>query len=354
MRNKAQNSRKPLQTIIVGLILLTILASCGGKKTEVNLKFVDLVGELDPKGADSITVEKFMKIKSQHPEFFNNWFLEVMQMNNHLSQFKINGQVSDTIKSQMLSVILFKNKWLFKYLDNHYKKYPKLNSDINSAFGKVSEVIPNAKMPVIYRYFSQFSHTNTMSVYDDSSPMLLGYSAEMFMNDTFPAYKDLGVEDFFSRYNSTNYIPKALVWNYLTTYYEKHHTHSNMLEEAIYQGKIWYLMQQVFEDDKLNNVLGYSNEEWKFFEEEESNAWQFLLKENILYQTDAKKYERYFIKGNKTFGLPVEDTPPMLGAYLGYAIVKQYISKTKANIPDLMKETKGTVFLQKSGFNPLR
>lgn len=351
MRSNAQIIKKTLRSLGLSCILLLVIVSCKNNQNSVTLKFVDLTSEMETLDNDSITPDEFKMLSKKYPDFFNNWFYEVMGMSDYLPQFKLNGRVSDTVKASFLTAILKRNTPVFKYIKKHYDKYPNLNADITNAFNKLKKVIPKANMPVIYRYISNFSYYNTFSVYNDTT-MHLGYSAEMFFNDTFP-YSSLEVEDFYNRYNATSYIPKALVWNYLNTYYNKYHTHSNALEEAIFQGKVWYMLEQIFGSEQLYKTLGYKAEEWKFFKEEEGNSWQFLIKENVLYQTDAKKYERYFIRGNETFGLPVK-CPPMLGAYQGYRIVKDYLKKTGASDEELWKETKGTVMLQKSGYNPVR
>jgi hypothetical protein len=211
------------------------------------------------------------------------------------------------------------------------------------------------KNPIIYSYFSQFSNYNTF-VDTFGGRTIFAYSSEMFMNDTFPLYKMLDVPEFYGRYDSTVQIPAQLMWTYIKSLVEDKKS-KTMLDEAILQGKIWYILKQIFPQSPEGILFGYSEAEWKLLTNVayEGQIWKHYLDNNALFETDFNKYKRYFTMGNKTFGSGIaENCPPLIGNFTGYRIVSEFMKKEKLNFSALLKENDAGKILQISAYNPVK
>lgn len=328
-------------------ISLLFFYSCQNDKAYKPVPVVDFTEELATMADHGgVKVSDLINLRNKHGRFFDLWFYEI-------ADFKKFGPLPDSLQALYLSEFVLRNKPVFNSIRKHYKGYPNLNANISAAFGKLNEMLGNVMAPTVYPYFSQFSNYNTF-IDTNKGKTILAYSSEMFMNDTFPLYKILEVPEFFNRYNSTDQIPAMLLWNYLKGRYEGEGANS-MLEEAVFNGKIWYTMEQIFGDDKIWHQFGYTEKEWNMMVTQEGQIWRHYLNENALFSTEFNHYKRYFTYGNRTFGAGIpEDCPPLIGNFTGYRIVLQMMEKTEMTLQQLWAEKDAAKILKISGYNPLK
>lgn len=341
-------------TAAVLLLILMIFGSgCKPKKEHKNLgnyklQYYDLTGELSTyaeKGA--FTLQDLAALKKKHGRVFQLWLNEILDYSSY-------GFTNDTMVHLALSEFIERNKPVFRAVKKHYAQYSDLNEHITEAFATLDEVIGGVKQPVIYNYFSQFSNYNTF-IDTANGRTVLAYSSEMFMNDTFILYKILEVPEFFNRYNNTDQIPAMLVWNYLKGRFESEQSGKKMIDEAVFQGKIWYIMEKVFGEDEIWKQFGYTEEEWRMMLADEGQIWRNYLNNETLFSTDFNEYKRFFAYGKYTYGGGVpENYPPLLGNFTGYRIVSAYMEKTEAPVSSLMKLNNGAELLRQSAYNPIK
>ncbi len=326
---------------------MVLFSNCSNKKSHSAVEFRDFNREIDSVSANGITTTEFVSLKNKHGRFFILWLNEVLDFEKY-------GPLNDSLGAVYLSEFMVKNKPVFNAVSLHYKKYPQLQNQISEAIGNLQDVMGNAPKPVVYAYFSQFSNYNTF-VDTFGGKTIFAFSAEMFMNDTFPLYDMLDVPEFFKRYDSTAQIPAMMIWTYLKSVYDVNGTSKNMISEAVLNGKIWYTMAQVFPDAHPWDIYGYTEKEWKQMVTEEGQIWKHYVDQNMLFQTDFNKYKRYFNYGNHTFGAGIpEDCPPLIGNFTGYRIVEQYMKKTGTKLAYLWKQGDAEKILRESGYNPIK
>ena len=186
--------------------------------------------------------------------------------------------------------------------------------------------------------------------------VILAYSKELFFNDTFEPYSMMDLPPFFTRYCATNQIAFQLAMGYIKMKYEPLYKRNSMLEEAVFQGKLWYTTLQAFPGVKPYEVLGYSQEEWKWLEAQEGQIWKFFIDQKLLFATNFQDYKRFFAFGNKTFGGGVPDNcPPLIGNYLGYRIAEKWMKQNPdKKLKNLWDDTDANQILQQSEYNPVK
>lgn len=333
------------------LVLLAIpifwTTSCSKPEKYQDIAYVDFTGELGALAENGgISTVQFREMRKKHGRFFDLWLYEIVDFAKY-------GPVGDSAQAALLSEFLLRNKPVFSAIKKQYQNYQGLRQEISTAFGKLNAELGGVSNPVVYSYFSQFSNYNTF-VDTNRGKTYLAFSSEMFMNDTFPLYKLLEVPEFYNRYNATSQIPAMLLWNYLKARFESDEL-KNMISEAVFNGKIWYTMEQVLDEKELWKQFGYTQKEWEQMIAEEGQIWRHYLNEEALFSSDFNHYKRYFTYGNRTFGSGIpEDCPPLIGNFTGYRIVSAYMEKTKASLPELWKAQDASEILRQSGYNPLK
>ncbi len=345
MQTKSILRKKLLKVISISFLCLT---GCTVNKDYSALNYVDFTDELYKISQQkSLTTQQFRELKNKHGRFFQLWFNEVMDLGMY-------SEGNDSLGALILYQFAQKNKPVYNAIKMHYSKYPQLMEKTSNVFGRLNDLLGNVGSPVIYSYFSQFS--NYRSFVDSSrGKTILAFSSEMFMNDTFPLYKLLEVEEFYNRYNSTDQIPSALLWNYLKGRFESDQKPKNMLEEAVFNGKIWYTMEQVLGEEEIWKHFGYKESEWKEMMQDEGRIWKLYLDQKLLYNSNFSDYKRYFAYGNYTYGGGLPDNyPPQVGNFTGYRIVKAYAENHKPGLAQLWNEKDAAILLKKSSYNPIK
>ena len=84
--------------------------------------------------------------------------------------------------------------------------------------------------------------------------------------------------------------------------------------------------------------IGYTEEELTWCENSEVNIWEILINEELLYSKDRKKIAQFTANGPFTKGLP-EESPSMVGVWIGWQMVRDYVEDTGVSIVDLLAET---------------
>lgn len=327
--------------------ILGLSISCKQKAPMPEIQIVDFVQNLDSLSNKRIEARDLYVLKKQYGRFFDVWFNEIMDYNRY-------ANYPDSMVATYFNYFVQQNKPMFKALDAHYKIHTSWREELNKSWQNLQTTLPNTPTPVVYAYFSQFSNYNTF-VDTSKGKLILGFSKEMFMNDTFPVYSMLEVPEFFNRYNNPNQIPTMLIWNYLKSKFENEHHIKTMLEQAVFEGKIWALLEEVSPQLEVFDLLGYSKEEWKIMKLDQGQIWRHLLENKLLFSSDFNSFKRYFIYGNHTFGAGIPaDCPPMIGSFMGMQIVQAYRKATDCSWQQLFDEHDATKILRMSGYNPVK
>lgn len=328
--------------------IIGLFTGCSYEKSE-KLPASNLMEAVETAAAGGVSAEEVKEIKQKFTKKFDRWCVDIMGV-------PAPYMANDSALAVFLSRFSEINKPIIAAVTKHYSRYPNLDGNIEKCISNMKKEFPDAGAFEVFVYFSQFSLTNTFTD-TVSGKHILGYSAEMFMDDTCTLYDQIeGMPAWIKRYARTEQIAPYLAITYLNGRYLEKHPRKTMLDEMIYQGKLWYSLMKLAPDLAPERLLGYSSDEWKFLQKEESNIWNFYLQEKILFSTDFNRgYKRFFIQGERTTGagLP-EDCPPRIGNFSGLKIVTAYADKTGKSLKQIWEETNAGNILKESGYNPIR
>ncbi len=355
IRFMQKNNNHTIKSSWIYPLFVVILISCTPKKqaAPVKLEYSDFAMELDGLRTKGFGASDVVALRNKYGRFFSLWMYEVMDFGRF-------GPISDTARAQYLQYWLLQNTPVFNVVKSHYQKNTQWKADLEQAWGNLQQEIPGTPKATVYGYLSQFSNYNTfvdtvVNPISHQQEVILAFSEEMFLNDTFPAYALLEMPPFFNRYNGSDQVASQLMWNYLKMRFEPTHKRNNMLEEMMFQGKLWYSLMALFPDRNPWELLGYDEKEWKWMMREEGQIWKHFLDNKLLFSTKFNDYKRYFAFGNKTFGGAVpEDCPPLIGNFIGMRITQTFATKNDANLDQIWRNVNANQFLQASTYNPIK
>ncbi len=316
--------------IFLPLFILLLFTSCQTEKqTEISEGFA-----LDFKRTEFFW-EKIYDIPVQTPEdtlkLYNKYFKADKQFwSEWIFQVKQEA-VSDTLLANVL-VGFGKNKYVKDLIDSVKKQYPP-NYDF---VGKFKEPVA-----LLLEFFPRLDTPKIRTAvlgYNYNVPAHISFSDQVFYNKK---YIGIGLHymlgPYFSFYHPQ--IPFYIRWrtqekfllpNVFHQVTKKLHPEltakhfPTFLDEMINAGIRHYILEKILRNTPPQDIFYYNDKQWKWANENEAALYKIMLP--LLYEQDYVKYREFIGEApfTKRFG---KESPPRLGQFIGWKIVKTYMEK---------------------------
>ncbi|WP_299125117.1 gliding motility lipoprotein GldB [uncultured Winogradskyella sp.] len=165
-------------------------------------------------------------------------------------------------------------------------------------------------------------------------------------------YVDGGIPDYLAK----NFNKEQIVVDLADGFGQKYVYQSNrktLLDEMIYFGKLLYFKDVMIPFKTDAEKIGYSEEQIKWAEVNESPIWSYFIEEELLYSSDSKLSSRFIANApfSKFYRAFDNESPGKLGQYIGWQIVKAYADITDEDVMAILQKEPGEIF-NKSKFKP--
>jgi gliding motility-associated lipoprotein GldB len=236
-------------------------------------------------------------------------------------------------------------------VDSVYPNIDKPQADLTDAFRHIRYYFPQQKLPKIYAFYSGFEAQTTVG------DGYIGIGLDLFLGANSRFYPALtkAYPHYLSRnFNSMNIAPRVVEGMAREDMFPESDSAKSLLSKMIYNGKIMYYMDQVFPDMNDTTKIGYTGAQLKWCQQFESNVWAFFLNENLLYETDYLKIQKYLTEAPFTPGLGEKnESAPKLAIWTGWQIVRKYMEKhPDTTLPQLMEMTDAQKILNEANYKP--
>ncbi len=237
----------------------------------------------------------------------------------------------------VFSLYRFVGDRLWKELQVEVEKaYPNTNaqdSALNMAFSRLLTWFPQMKKPEIYYFNSGFN----VGIWPDSN--MLGIGLEWYLGKENKMVKSLPPD--FPQYQRDNMDRGNLAgdaikgWLLVNCYQPK--VAENLISYMMYYGKVYYLTEAALAPIADSVLFSYTAKQMDWCYKQEENIWKEVVKNDLVYSTADKELRRFTQDGPFTGGFP-QDGAPMVGVYLGWKMVADYMAKHPDTKPaELMK-----------------
>lgn len=272
------------------------------------------------------TPESLQEIKAEYPELFPEQFSDSVwiELLKDTIQLEINTEVAKAFPD------FDEEKKEIEHLFQHLKYY-----------------FPEFKTPRVLTITANVDYRNPVLLADD---MLL-ISLDTYLGKDHEFY--YGIQKYFVK----NFVKSQIAPDVAREYAEKYiprPSEREFIDYMVYYGKILFFKQQILPQNSKANIMGYTEEEMQWAEENEKEIWSFFVERNMLYQTDPDLRRRFFDVGPfSRFGLQLDnESPAQLGQYIGWKIVNQYMERNKnLSLSELIKLDNETIF-KESKYKP--
>ena len=264
-------------------------------------------------------------LKRSYPIFFPKQFHDTiweMKMNDSLTQ--------------QLYVEVMKKYWSER----------KLKADLEGLFKHIKYYFSNFKTPNVVTANSDVDYRNKIFIADNMLVISLDnyLGSDHFFYEGIPSYvvenmKESQIISDVAAIYSQMYAPKIQSRTFLA--------------QMIYYGRILYLKDLWLPNASDEVKIGYSQEKLKWIQENETEIWRNFVENEYLYSTNPKLVSRFIDPAPfSKFYLEIDnDSPGMVGRFIGWQIVKSYMDKNNVGLDKLLTISEEEIF-KKSKYKP--
>lgn len=309
------------------VLLCLFFLSCDQKskvEKEVEEIPVDIKVERFDKVFFETKPEDLAKVKRQYPFFFppgndDNVWLKKMQ---------------DPIWREVYTEVQKK-----------YSNFEPVREEFNSLFQHVKYYFPEVKIPKVITVISEMDY-NAKAIYADS---LVIVSLELYLGKEHKFYE-------FPSYLKQNFEERQIMPDVVSSFAFRKISASqdrSLLSQMIFEGKQLYAKDLLLPQYTDAEKMGYTPEQIKWCEENESYMWRYFIENELLYSDDPKLNTRFIAPAPfSKFFLEIDnDSPGRVGAWIGWQMVRSYMKNNKVTLSELLKTNAKEIF-ENSKYKP--
>lgn len=234
---------------------------------------------------------------------------------------------------------------LYTEVEKKYSDIEPVKSELTSLFKHIKYYFPETKTPKVITIISEMDYNNK-AIYADS---LVIISLELYLGKGHKFYQ-------FPNYIKQNFEEKQMMPDIVSSFSTKKIapvTDKHFLSEMIYFGKELYLKDLLLPEYSDADKMGYTPEQIKWCQENESYIWRYFLENEMLYSDDQKLIPRFINPAPfSKFYLEIDnESPGRVGAWIGWQMVRSYMKNNDVPLSDLLKMNAKELF-EKSKYKP--
>ncbi len=224
-----------------------------------------------------------------------------------------------------------------------YSSSQDIEKELSESFTYIHHYFPKIQLPKVLFFVSGL---NKKKLYNGK---VLGIGIDFYLGADFPIYKKTLYDyqlDRLKKEQITIDVILTILSHNIPFYFPK----DRLLENMLYRGKLLYLTSVFAPKKTEKQILGYNDKQWKWATENEKNIWKAIVGKKDLFSSKQQLISSYI--NDAPFTMPIsQDSPPRLGDFIGYQIIKSYMQKNKkVGLLELVKAQNSQQILSKSHY----
>lgn len=272
--------------------------------------------------------------------------LLIIQPNDPMFMTQLVGFVADPIVRE-----------IYDATNHRYKNLYWLEAELTEALNKTHNLDEEIDIEHFATFVSaSFDYSRRIAIDRDSRSLLL--SIDQYAVGDMENYNYFGLPMFIVERCDSTYIASDIMAEvarqYIASPTEGDGTDSEksptMLDLMISEGKVLYFLDQVMPKKEDHVKIRYSEEQMKWMRDNESKVWSYFIQNDLLYEKDYTRYHNFIDEAPKTNAF--KDSAPRTTQYIGWQIVRRYMSANKCSMKELFDNKDSQAILTASKYRP--
>jgi gliding motility-associated lipoprotein GldB len=257
-------------------------------------------------------------LKAKYPIFFPTQFHDSIWLQ----------KMKDTLQAQLNEEVI--------------KRFPteeKLETELRSIFQHIKYYFPEFVSPTVVTTTSDVDYQNKIILSDS----LLIVAVDTYLGGDHPFYG--GIKKYISKNLNESQLGPDIASAYAQQLVAKPKQRS-LLAQMVFYGKELYLKDLWLPNSSDAEKIGYTETQFTWAIENESEMWRYFVEKEILFSTNTKLPAQFINPAPfSKFYLEIDnDSPGMVGRFLGWQIVRSYMKNNESTIQQLMIKKAGVLF----------
>lgn len=330
----------PVRHLPFYVIPLLMVVSChwSSSRLEVDTSAVPL---------DEITIHRYDQALFAVPQ---ENLVEGLEQIKPSFPFFLDTDLRDTSKLNNLKEYLTNARTVEFYTasQQRFSDLSKLEGDLTEAFRHLLYYYPDAGIPRVYTYISGGEYDRPIQLVDSvlliALDAFLGVGFSPYAADGRPLYKIVRMEPEFILPGCIRAMEEA--------YYPIRYPGNTLLDQMIDAGKQLYFVDAMMPDYPDRVKISYTEKQMEWINANEAQVWAAIIENRLLYASRGSTIRTFLADGPFTADFSPE-SPPRLGEFLGWKIVKSYMEKNpEVTLQELLDEADSQKILSASGYKP--
>jgi len=282
-------------------------------------------------------------LKKQYGIFYRDFIERILKI----------GSANDTAYFATLRKMFASKDYMAvkQEVDSIYPNLDKQNAELTDAFRRIKYYFPKQQIPQVFAYLSGFQAQTSIgdSYFAIGLDQFLGADSKFYpgLIENYPHY-------ISRRFTPQNISSRVIEGTLREDLFPEKEENKTLLAKMIYNGKIMYCMDQTLPDVPDSIKIGYTPQQLKWCEDFKPQIWAYILDENLLYESDFQKTQKYLNEAPFTPGLGEHNqSAPKIGVWTGWQIVRQYMDKhPEITLAQLMADDDAQTILNESKYRP--
>ena len=210
---------------------------------------------------------------------------------------------------------------------------------LRAAFSRFAHHFPKDTLPTVVWMNTGFN----VAVYPTATH--LGVGLDWFLGPDHPIVGKLAPEVFpaYQRARmSTDYLVTDALRGWMLVHFaEPWYNPRTCADEALYRGKVLFMLHRIHPEAASRLWLNWSEEQWAWAEEHEQQVWSEFSNAEELLNDRRADYLKWFNEGPFTrAGRVPQESPDALGSYIAWRAVEDYMAAhPETTLPALLALT---------------
>src|SRR5690606_15894301 len=332
---------------IYSFFLIISVFSCGRtERVDVSHIDVDIRIERFDRALDSLTptniIAKNREWLQHYGYFYADYMQYMLEAGNPLDSAELAPVVEQIIATED-----------FKALKaSVYETYPNMDAQeggLTGAFKHLKYYFPSIAVPRVIAFFAGFA------VQTPIGEDYIGIGLDMFLgadSKFYPALRGSIPQYLSRRFTPENIVPRVVETYIRENLYPQDGLDVNLLQHMVYHGKVMYVMEHVMPDAADSLMIGYTTDQWEWANRFERDIWAWFLQEELLYEADYNRIQKYLGEAPFTPGLGEQnESAPKVGVFIGWKIVRAYMERhPDASLTELLSLKDAQLVLDESRY----
>ncbi len=229
-----------------------------------------------------------------------------------------------------------------------FPSFEEETQEIERIFQHLKYYFPNEfEVPKVITITSEVDYKNKVIATDS----VLLISLDTYLGEEHKFY--VGLQQYLKKNFRKEQILPDIAFAYGEEYIPQPDSRT-LLASMIYYGKILYLKDKLIPEYSDAEKIGYTEEEMEWARANEEQIWRYFIEHEILFDTDSDLRKRFINLAPFTkFRLQLDsESPPQLGQYMGWQIVRQFAEKNSdLSLEEVLQKEAEQIF-KKSNYKP--